>query len=70
MGSRSNPSADQATEHRPTLGAFLRGIQFPDLLVLLGFSALVIAGWRLHIAAGIAILGAGLILIGVRFGRS
>jgi hypothetical protein len=54
---------------RVTVLAFLRSLDFRDLLVLLGFAALVIAGWYFHISIGIGILGAGLMLVGVRAGR-
>ncbi len=68
MASRSNPSAEAT--RRLTLRAFMGSMDLSDLLVALGFFGLVIAGWRFHISVGIAILSAGLILIGVRAGRA
>ena len=70
MGNRFRSLEEPKAEGgRLTVAAFVRSLDVCDLLVALGFAALVVAGWRFHISAGIAILGAGLVLIGVRAGR-
>jgi len=71
MTDPSRESAEEAPESgRLTLGAFLRSLDFSDLLVVLGWGALTAAGFLFHIAGGLVILGAGLALIGVRAGRT
>jgi hypothetical protein len=69
----SEPAFDEEGKPKQeTPGLSIRALRdsfdFADCLVLLGFGLLVTAAWLLHTGAGIALLGAGLIVIGVRSG--
>jgi hypothetical protein len=64
----AQPGNESREARRLTVREFLKSLDFSDLLVVLGFALAVTAGWSLHPAAGLAILGGGLILVGVRSG--